>query len=59
MHETDEGFVPELYARSAARHAQEHPGSVVRVLSGDRVVGLDDLDPRLVYNSQRNPDAQE
>ena len=34
VHETDEGFVPELYARSAARHAQEHPGSVVRVLSG-------------------------
>ena len=35
VHDTDEGFVPELYARSAARHAQEHPGSVVRVLSGD------------------------
>ena len=35
----------ELYARSAARHAQEHPGSVVRVLSGDRVVGLVELDP--------------
>lgn len=45
VHETDEGFVPELYARSAARHAQEHPGSVVRVLSGDRVVGLVELDP--------------
>lgn len=40
VHDTDEGFVPELYARSAARHAQEHPGSVVRVLSGDRVVGI-------------------
>ncbi|MFQ7010004.1 MAG: GNAT family N-acetyltransferase [Oscillospiraceae bacterium] len=37
--------MPELYARSAARHAQEHPGSVVRVLSGDRVVGLVELDP--------------
>lgn len=45
VHDTDEGFVPELYARSAARHAQEHPGSVVRVLSGDRVVGLVELDP--------------
>ena len=45
VHGSDEGFVPELYARSAARHAQEHPGSVVRVLSGDRVVGLVELDP--------------
>ena len=34
VHGSDEGFVPELYARSAAKHAQEHPGSVVRVLSG-------------------------
>ena len=45
VHDSDEGFVPELYARSAARHAQEHPGSVVRVLSRDRVVGLVELDP--------------
>ena len=44
-HGSDEGFVPELYARSAAKHAQEHPGSVVRVLSGDTVVGLVELDP--------------
>ncbi len=45
VHGSDEGFVPELYARSAAKHAQEHPGSVVRVLSGDTVVGLVELDP--------------
>ncbi len=40
------GFRPEPYWAAALEHLQADPGSVLRILDGDRPAGLVDLDPR-------------
>lgn len=41
-----EGFSPEPYWTAAREHLREDPNAVLRILDGDRSVGLVDLDPR-------------
>lgn len=43
-HGSTDGFVPSLYLRSAHRHAKT-PDTLVKILSGDRVAGVIELDP--------------
>lgn len=40
------GFVPEPYWAAAREHMRAEPGTVLRLLDGDRPVGLVDMDPR-------------
>jgi probable phosphoglycerate mutase len=41
-----DGFTPEPYWNAAREHLRQDPRTVLRILDGDRPVGLVDLDPR-------------
>ena len=45
-HGTDAGFMSSVYLSSARSHAAKDPDSLLKVLSGDKAIGVLELDPK-------------
>ena len=46
VHGSLDGFMPEAYLASAKRHTREMPDAIIKAMSGGRVAGITELDPR-------------